>query len=59
MSKISDSHYGSPEAQNGGLETCPEHGDSLQYHADQGDEYEPQEHLECSVTGCEYEVWAS
>ena len=37
---------------------CPEHGKTLWYHPDQGDEYEMREHLECSATGCGYEVWA-
>ena len=37
---------------------CPDHGDTLRYHPDQGDEWEWKEHLECSVPGCEYEVWA-
>ena len=38
---------------------CPVHGPVLEYHEDQGDEYEVREHLQCSVPGCEYEVWAS
>ncbi len=41
--------------------TCPDHGNTLQYHEDQGGEWgelEWREHLECSVPGCEYEVWA-
>lgn len=37
---------------------CPEHGKTLQYAASQGSEYEMREHLECSVPGCDYEVWA-
>jgi hypothetical protein len=37
---------------------CPRHGSSLRYHHDQGGEFERQEHLECSVTGCGYEVWS-
>lgn len=37
---------------------CPDHGATLQYAEDQGDEWERREHLECSVPGCAYEVWA-
>ena len=38
---------------------CPAHGPVLEYHPDQGGEYELREHLQCSVPGCGYEVWAS
>jgi hypothetical protein len=40
-------------------ELCPEHGDTLTYHTDQGDEYEMREHLICAEWGCGYEIWAS
>ena len=42
----------------GDYELCPEHGDSLGYHDEQGDEYEQREHLACTELGCDYEVWA-
>jgi hypothetical protein len=38
---------------------CPDHGDTLTYDDDQGDEYEWREHLVCSVLGCGYGVWAA
>jgi hypothetical protein len=34
-----------------GYKLCPDHGDTLQYAADQGDD---EEHLECKV--CDYQV---
>jgi hypothetical protein len=38
---------------------CPEHGKTLTYARDQGDdEYEMREHLECEEPDCGYEVWA-
>ena len=39
-------------------ERCPDHGDSLRYAEDQGDEYETREHLECCEPGCKFEVWS-
>lgn len=40
------------------IETCPDHGNTLVYHDDQGGEWEVAEHLECCIKGCPYEVWA-
>ena len=37
---------------------CPDHGDSLDYHEDQGGEIEWREHLVCTEPGCRFEVWA-
>lgn len=37
---------------------CPDHGDTLTVSAQQGDELEWREHLECSKLDCGYEVWA-
>lgn len=41
-----------------GTYLCPEHGNTLGYAEDQGDEYTIHEHLECTADGCTYDVWA-
>ena len=37
---------------------CPVHGHTLMLSDYQGDELEWRDHLECSVTGCDYETRA-
>ena len=54
---MTDTRTGPLRDENGDA-LCPEHGDTLGYHRDQGDDLETREHLKCSEPGCDYEVWA-